>query len=197
MLDSWYWNVSAEKGFKVNDSDIDFWKFEMEGSWYHQFTKTIWLKLRGYVGRVTGSQFPVQESIFAVGDIDPRHQKSVFQRRGFWAPGRNYIAGGGMQMYGYNDPRNARYFAAKNGAAVNVSFKVWKWLPTLYASAGVLNNSLFDLFKQKAFAETGIKISLPGLKFVLPLYLSDPLPGEKHLAFRWSFHYYFPMGFGF
>ena len=194
MLHSWETALRVHKGIGLGNSKADFWKAEAEGSYFWRLAKYQSVRFHVYFGSLQGNRFPLQESVFAGGDIDPRHQAFAFARRGKLAPNRYFAFGRGMNMFGYN-PWDGRYFAGKSGASFGMDFNVYRLLPTLYASAGVLSNRSFECFTQDPFAEFGIKIKLPGFKLIFPIYLTDPAPGDKHLELRFLAQYAFKLNF--
>ncbi|WP_044280987.1 M1 family metallopeptidase [Caldithrix abyssi] len=185
-----------QKGMQLAGSKTNYLKVEIGGNWWARVSKNSWFRLEGYWANIWGAAYPRQESIFAGGEIDPRHQKFVFSRRGSLAPNRHYTLGQGMKMYGYGDPDN-RYFLGKSGAALSLTVKPWKYLPVMYGSGAALGQKSMGLKGNQLFAEAGLKFNVASIEMIFPLYISDPAPGEKHLAFRFLLNYSFRLSFGF
>ncbi len=183
MLHKWHLDIRVDRGLGMHGYDTNFLKFETQADYFRRLSKTQSIHVYSYLGSVWSGNFPLQESIFAAGTVDPHHRKFVFARRGKLAPNRYVALGQGMNMYGYNQA-DGRYFAGKSGASLGMDVKLSRFLPVLYASTGVLSGRSLDWFARKPFAEIGIKFPFFNSSIILPLYLTDPAPGEKHLAFR-------------
>ncbi len=194
MLSQMNVSFSIHKGIGISGSEVDFWKIESQAGLSHRFSRQTRISLQAYAGSVMGNNIPLQESIFAAGDVDARHLSFAFARRGRLAPNRRFVFGRGMNMYSYNQA-DGRFFNGKSGAALHLDLDVWRFLPTLYGSVALLGTSNLDMITQKPFAEFGAKLSLFKTRLIFPLYLTNPAPGEKHFAFRFLFSYSFSLGF--
>ena len=196
MLQSVSGHVRLEKGLELQDRQVDFTKLEISGYFWRRPFKNTWFRLDGYLANIWGTKVPLQENIFAAGDVDPRHQQFAFGRRGRLAPNRYFTFTSGMKMYGYNDTQNP-FFYGKSGAALSLSVKPYKYVPVIYTSAALLSPKSLDFKTDRMFAEAGIKTNIAGGDLIFPLYVSDPAPGEKHLDFRFLFNFNFNISFGF
>ena len=188
--------MRLQKGLKIQKENMNFVKLETEVNWWKRPWKNTWFNVYGYLGNIWGNKFPLQEYIFAAGDIDPRHQRMAFARRGKFAPNRYFTFGQGLRMYGFTDPDNP-YFKGKSGASLSLTCKPYRHIPSLYVSAAVLSNKTMDFNQEKLFAEAGLKTNLKGINMIFPLYVSDPPPGGKHFDFRFLFEYQFRLRLGF
>ncbi len=192
LLQAFNGKFGIYKGMSITAEPTNFVKIETEARWWMRLSKTLWIELKGFWGNIWGSHYPLQESIFAGGEVDPRHHYLAFSRRGNLAPNRYFTFLQGMQMYGYTNPTN-RYFVGKSGWATSLSVKFWKHLPGVYLSGAMLTTKTLDFRSDRLFAEAGFRLKFLGVNFVLPLYITDPAPGEKHLDFRFRFNYYFSL----
>jgi len=183
MLTRFKFWLKAEKALPVFNSAIDYSKIELDARARLYFSRSGFIRLRAYSGGLLSGTAPLQEYIFVAGDIDPKHEQFLWQRRGIMAPNHYYSLDRGMRMYGYNQQQNP-FFHGKIGASFSVETKFVKFLPNIYGSVAVLGDKISELNKDRLFAESGIKITMGPAKIILPLYVSDPAPGEKHLQLR-------------
>ncbi len=194
MLNSFRFSFALHKGMAIPNSKTDFLKLESEADFSHRLARHTQVKIHAYAATVKGHSLPLQESIFAAGDVDARHQRFAFARRGRLAPNRSFVFQQGMNMFGYHNA-NGPYFMGKSGAAVNLDLKIWRYLPVVYGSVAVLGPGYFDWFTHKAFGEFGLKLALFNARIILPLYLTNPPPTERHWAVRVLFGYSFHLDF--
>ena len=172
--------AKGEKAIPVADFSFDYTKLEMETTAKYYFGLNRFVDLRLYAGGILTGDAPLQESVFAAGDIDPKHEQIVPQRRGKLALNRGFNMGHGMRMYGYNGTGNP-FFNGKVGASFSAGIKMIKFIPQIYGSVATIGD---ELSAAHPFAEAGIKLEIAPIQIVLPLYISDPAPGEKHLGLR-------------
>ena len=183
MLSRWNMEASAEKSIPSFGDKADYFKLNVESAFKYRMTRASYFNLHIFAGRLWGSGIPRQEYIFAAGDLDPKQHSFALSRSGNWAPLRRFSFGRGLNMYGYNQSENI-FFKGRQAASIGLDLKV-KYLPVLYVSGASLVGQDEDFFRKKSFfAEGGIKGNLGGMEIILPLYLTHPVRGEKHLAFR-------------
>jgi len=183
MLLRWNSRLLAEKGFPQSGTNPHYTKLELESTFKYLYSRSGYVRLRAFAGGIWGSGMPVQETFFAGGDADAKHKQFVFQRRGKLAPLRYVSRENGLAMFGYRDAGNP-FYNGRFGASLAADVQAVDFLPVWYGAAAVLADNTADLNREHLFAESGLKINLAGLKLLLPLYISDPPPGENHLAWR-------------
>jgi hypothetical protein len=89
-----------------------------------------------------------------------------------------------MNLPGYARS-NGFYPSGKAGASMSVEIKYRRFfLPALYGSGGTLSPTVSDFGSDDFIAETGLKVEAGPIKVILPLYITDPPPGEAHFDFR-------------
>ncbi len=187
MLYEWQAAVYGTSGQDDLDSKRYFTRVELSTNYKRYFGLNDYFALRGYMGGVNGKGIPLQEHIFAFGNIDPRHQVFMPYRRGKWGAGRGFSALGGMNMVGYNNLYQP-FFKGKYGASISAEIK-YGFLPGLYYSAALLSNSVTNWTPRHIFSEAGVKshfsFGAGELQMILPLYVEYPAPGEK--KWQWRF----------
>ncbi len=180
MLSRWTTEAGIEKSFAAK---ADYVKLNVESSFKYRMTRASFFDLRLFAGRLWGSGIPVQEYIFAAGDLDPKQNSFAVSRSGNWAPLRRFSFGRGLNMYGYNQSESF-FFKGRQAASVGLDLKI-KYLPVLYVSGASLAQQSKDFLSEDSFfAESGVKLDLNGMELVFPLYLTHPVQGKKHFAFR-------------
>ncbi len=182
MLQRWDVALHGEVGFA---KDISYEKFSLTGSFLQKLSQNSFLALRFFSGALFGKQFPLQEGIFTGGDADPKHENFVVSRQGTYAPLHTFSFNRGMNMPGYANPDNS-FFKGSAGSALSLDLKL-KYLPVLYASAGIITDDLSGYSSAPVLTEAGIKLNLTSMEFIFPLYINRPALNEKKVAFRFLF----------
>jgi len=183
MLIRWQNRFLAEKGFPQPQAKTNYGKLELESTFKYIYSRSGYIRLHAFAGGVWGNHIPLQETLFAAGQTDAKHKKFVAQRRGRLAPLRHFGWENGLAMFGYRDAANP-FFNGRLGASFAADLQTFSFLPVFYGAAAVLADNTGDLNGEHLFAETGLKLDLKGAKIILPLYISNPPSGEKHLAWR-------------
>jgi hypothetical protein len=188
----YYYNtqLSVEKALDILDSETNFTKAEFEFFYKRYLTKKSQIKFRLYGAGLWGSDIPNQELIYSGGDTDPKHKRFALGRRGAEAPLRIWTFNSKMNMPGYSDTDNL-YRAGKAGASMRFEYKREPF-PAIYAAGGSISTTIDD-FGKDYIAEYGLILGGDNLHFVFPIYVTDPSPDEKHVAFRFQFNFKIPI----
>ena len=190
MLYNFTTQLSVEKAVDVLDSETDYTKAEIDFSYKRYLTKKSTIKFKIFGSGLWGSDIPTQELIYASGDTDPKHKQFALGRRGTEAPLRIWTFNSKMNMPGYSDKQNP-YRAGKAGASIRLEYERDPF-PTIYGAAGSIGGEMDD-FGDNYFAEYGLIVGGDILSLVFPLYVTDPSPDDKHLAFRFQFNFKSPI----
>ncbi len=191
-----YWadlNILFEKSIDILDSQVDYFKFELQEKLTFYLSKKVTTILDLYVGSISGDAIPSQELIFAGGDVDPKHEDFVPGYRGSVAPLRSYFLGKGMNMFGHGQV-NRNYLRNNSGFAAGIELDA-PLIPSIYGRVGTLALNFNSLGDGKYFVESGVKIKFGFATLVYPFYISDPLHGEDNFDFRFFFNLESPMSF--
>jgi len=182
MLHRWDVALHAELGFS---RDISYEKFFLSAFFQQDISKNSNISLRFFSAALQEDNYPIQERIFAAGDVDPKHEHFAISRQGSYAPLHSFSNGKGMNMPGYANSENP-FFSGKAGSALSLNVKV-KYFPVLYGSAGMVVNDLANYSSAPVLAEAGLKLNLQSMEFIFPLYINRPAANEKNWAFRFLF----------
>ena len=178
-------NLSFEKTFEALDSRADYFKTEFSEQNTFYISKNIYTRLDVYTAYVSGDDIPIQEKIFAGGDVDPKHENFVIGYRGSVAPLRSQALQSGMGMLGYSH-NNRVYLKNNAGFSAGAEIKL-PYMPIIYGRAGALSDELASLADQKFFSEAGLKLDTAAMAFIFPLWVSDPFATEDNFDFRFLF----------
>ncbi len=186
MLHRFQGKISVEHAFPVGDVQYDYTKFELSARYKYRWRRWLAVSADVYTGLIDGSVIPLQENIFAGGDVNAKHLKYAPAFRGDIGPLRSYGYFSGMNMPGYSGLRG-NYLKAKNGFStgftVHIPFGVG-----LYVRTGVLGDDISTLMDQQFMTEYGIRLGDGSIKVVLPLYVTHPVDGSDSFAFRYFFN---------
>lgn len=183
MLTRWKTVANIEKGIASFGDKADYVKLFLESVFKYKMASASYLNLHFFAGHLWGSEIPLQEYLFAAGDLDPKQNSFAVSRSGSWAPLRRFSFGRGLNMYGYNQSKNI-FFKGRQAASFGLDLKII-YLPVLYFSGASLAQQSGQFLKQDSFfGESGVKLNFSGLEAIFPLYLTHPVVGDKHLAFR-------------
>jgi len=189
--------MSVEKAISAFDSEADFLKLEVTSTYMQRFTRNFSTRVKFFGSGIWGDGLPLQERIYLGGHVDPKHRQFALSRRGDAAPLRLWTFGQGMNMVGYAYGDGV-YPSGKAGAAVTAELNYTGFpLPIFYGSAATLSQSVGDFGEDDVVYEAGIKMGNNLLTFILPLWVSDPLPGDDQFEFRFLFNLNLTAGIGF
>jgi len=197
-------NLAAEASQALWGSEFDYWKFSGQarlrfGSRMNEFA------CRLFGGVFNGDDAPIQELFYTDG-ANPRERFERFYLRSIAAfPAEvNYHFPGGGNLRGYVDaPQGTEQLAALNAEA---SFGwlmplVRKVLPRRWTVqvSGFYNVAHIQMPDQgdDTLMDAGVGLKLNAqflsrrvtMRFDFPIWLSQPLPGEKETEFRWLFSF--------
>jgi hypothetical protein len=174
----------AEKAFGAAGFEVDYFKLALTTKYSHSFTKYISVRTRLYGCGIWGDNLPRQERIYLGGDIDPKFKRFAVARRGDWAPLRNWTYDSGMNLPGYARS-NGDYQSGRAGASVSLEMKYRRFfLPAVYGSGGTLSPTAGNFGSDDFVAEAGFKVEAGPIIIILPVYVTDPPPGEEHFDIR-------------
>jgi hypothetical protein len=183
--------MEYEQAFRIFNSQTAFSKMSAEIRFARRFSRSAALKVRLYAAGLAGSATPAQEYIYSGGDVDPKHKRFAFARRGAMAPLHAWFFNDGMGMPGYANRENP-FRSGRAAAALAMDCSVFS-LPAPYLSAGT-NSMDRSQFGKYVFAEYGVKYESGPVKLICPLYITDPAPGESHFDWRFHFNIDFDLG---
>jgi len=182
---------SVEKTIDLFDSDHDYLKYQISNRLRYFLSERSIILWDFYLGTVDGDNIPLQELIFAGGDIDPKHQKYVPGYRGSIAPLRSFSLNRGMQMLGYSHVKRV-YLNSKSGYATGLEFNL-PYIPTVYGRFASLFEKWADFGENDVFYEAGVKFGDEYFSMIFPIYISDPDENEDNIDFRFFFNYKLPF----
>ena len=184
MLHRFNANFDVEKAIDISDFQADYLKISLSSNYRYQFSKRLFGTIRTFGGGIIGDELPRQERIYLGGDVDPKHQRFAFSRKGGMAPLRTWTYISGMNMFGYGR-MNGHYSSGKAGASATLEIRYRRFLlPSLYLSSGTISEKIDDFGSDDLVHELGFKFNLPFVTFILPFYISDPCSGEDNFDFR-------------
>lgn len=186
MLYSLNSRLAIERSLDLLDNEADYTKATFSFNYKRYLTRKSHLRFDLFGSAIAGDKVPAQELIYAGGETDPKHKRFAIGRRGSVAPLRHFIYNEGMNMPGYtasNHPLNR----GKAGASARLTYK-YGFLPSFYGSVATISASAEQLGKD-IFGEYGLIIGGDNINIILPLYVTDPAPGEKHWAWRYFFSF--------
>lgn len=173
-------SLTVSQGVTIRENDADFTKWTFTGN-------TAWesvIKYRFFMG-VGYQNLPLQESIFAGGDIDPRRREIFVNRKGSYSMLNSMSNGEGMNMSGYGVSKDAALFRGKAGFSHQLYITV-PILNSIFISAG----NVFPTINQLDFSDLKYDAGIyygNDMAFVsLPLWISHPVSGETPWDFRWT-----------
>ena len=156
------------------------------------------LAVRLFGGRFWGDKFPIQEMFFVDG-ANPRQkfEKYYLRSRGSFPELIPYHLPGGANMRGYLDQK----IPADRIAAINIEASTLRWASFRRRRFFSVNFTVFADFTRyhdpsgnwTYLMDAGIGTlwrvralyRFWTLRVDFPIYVSDPLPGEKNVKFRW------------
>jgi hypothetical protein len=179
-----------EQTVDVLKSEADYTKAQFSFYYKRYLTKNSDLIFRLYGANLWGNDIPTQELVYTAGEVDPKHQMFAPGRRGSISPLRSWSFGTGMLMQGYNDLYNP-YRVGKTAASARLEY-CRSPFPAIYAAGGSVKTGL-SKFGDKIIGEYGVIYGDDSFQLIFPVYITDPAPKEKHLAFRFLFRFHVPI----
>ena len=195
------WTGSASFQIKTSEqipgSEFRYTKVRSQFN-YQLGNRGRYLALRLFGGRFWGDNYPIQEMFFLDGaNPSQRFEKYYLRSRGGFPELIPYHFPGGGNMRGYLDQR----IPTDEIAAINVEASTLRWTPSSMRRSFSLNLTVFADYARYHngngdrinIADAGIGTLWRLRKFYrywtlrvdFPIYVSDPLPGEKNVKFRW------------
>jgi hypothetical protein len=144
---------------------------------------TRWLRtsLRLFGGYVDGDP-PLQERLYLSGGLVPEGLLAfVADGRGDMAPQNNYYVPGDANLRGYY----GRHAADKVAASLSLGIPLPKIPVTLFYDLGNVWPDFDEVSLESLKQDAGIAIGLGPVSGHFPIWISDPLPGEDELKYRW------------
>jgi len=161
------------------------------------------LALRLFGGNISGDEAPLQEKFFIDG-ANPVERYSKFYLRSVAAlpPELHYHFPGGGNLRGYIDQPMAtdRIVAFNTELRSNILTPLFRKILPRRSTVGI--SAFLDAAQLKTFDNENKRLMDAGLgiqfrprffyrrftlRFDFPIWVSDPLPGEKETKFRWVF----------
>ncbi|NOZ61668.1 MAG: hypothetical protein GXO74_08295 [Calditrichaeota bacterium] len=188
--------IQFETSEKIPGSEFSYSRLQSQLD-YRLGSGGRYLAVRLFGGRFWGDNFPMQKMFFADGaNPQQKFEKYYLRSRGSFSELIPYHLPGGGNLRGYLDQR----IATDRIAAVNVEASTIRLSPffrrkfmvniSVFADAGYLRNEKGD---RTTLTDAGIgsqwrfrafyRFFL--LRIDFPIYVSDPLPGEQSVRFRW------------
>ncbi len=195
-------NLNAETSQDFFGSEFDFSKLEGEFTFNYERSGNG-LRIRLFAGDFWGDEAPIQEKFFTDG-ANPRERFSKFYLRSVAAlpPELHYHFPGGGNLRGYID----QPIATERMMAFNTEFRSALLTPLfrkiLPRRSSVGLSPFFDFarvltvddnYQNLMDAGIGLQLNLRlfyrrfTLRFDFPVWVSEPLEGEKETKFRWVF----------
>ncbi|HED11477.1 MAG TPA: hypothetical protein ENJ10_12370 [Caldithrix abyssi] len=186
MLHRFKGRLSVEQALPLTDDKVEYTKLELSATYLYKVRRWLAVSADVYAGMIDGNTIPLQENIFAGGDVNPKHLKYAPGFRGDIGPLRSYTYLSGMNMPGYSGARGA-YLNAKNGFSTGFTVHIPYGLG-VYVRTGVLGNDLSAIMDQEFMTEYGLRLGTGNVKIILPLYVTNPPDGSDKFAFRYYFN---------
>lgn len=184
-------SFSIERTINLFNSEMDYTRYDFSEKFRYYISERSNILWDFYMGSVDGDNVPVQELIFAGGDIDPKHQAFIPAYRGSSAPLRKFSLNSGMQMLGHAHTKRV-FLKDKSGYAMGLEFDL-PYLPKVYGRMASLFDKPADFSKNDPFYEAGFKLGNQYFSLIFPLYISDPGENENNTEFRMFYNFTFPF----
>lgn len=176
--------ASATGGFLLErDSTVNnFSRFTLEPKAYLRVWRRQMVSLRGFFGAISGAA-PAQEQFFLSGAYKTSGINAVIvSGRGWFSAQEHYHVEGSADVPGYL----GRHLRSRLAASANLSLPLYKYPLAFFADAALLADDYRQLAASQAYCDAGLSLQAGPWRFLFPLWINRPLPGEKRLDFRWK-----------
>ena len=160
----------------------NYMRAEAEERAYLRLGKYVRIDARGIIGQISGDP-PAQEQYFLSGGFKATGlDNMIVSYTGWFSPQERYHIDGGANLPGYA----GRHVRGTSVLAAGLSLPLHRTPVALFCGAGQVINDWSELHPGRVPANAGVDLRLPGVRLLLPLWINQPLPREKKLAWRWK-----------
>jgi hypothetical protein len=162
-------------------SDLGFLKTSLTLKTRFRWIRHLSSVLRLFAGYTDGDP-PLQERFYLSGGLIPEGLLGfVADGRGHMAPQNNYYVPGDANLRGYY----GRHIADRVAASVGLEIPLPKIPVSLFYDLGNVWPDLDRVTWEGLRQDAGISVHLGPVTGHFPIWISDPLPGEDRVEFRW------------
>lgn len=174
--------ASASAGFVTSGGGANYARFSLDERAYLRLCRYQKVKLRGFFGSIAGAA-PAQEQFFLSGAFKTAGFNSVIvSGKGWFSAQENYHVAGSADVPGYL----GRHLRGRLAASANLSLPLYKYPIALFADAALLADQYRQLAVKGAYCDAGVSLQAGPVLFLFPVWINQPLEGERRLAFRWK-----------
>jgi len=176
--------ISASAGYLIgsDQTENNFSRFSLETKDYFRIGRRQTVNLRGFFGAIAGAA-PAQEQFFLSGAYQTSGLNAIIvSGRGWFSAQEHYHVEGSADVPGYL----GQHLRGRITTSLNLSIP-WQGLPlAFFADGALLSDTYRQLAIKNAYGDAGISLQAGPVKFLFPLWINQPLPGEKRFRFRWK-----------
>ncbi len=179
--------LSLQAGGEALRSDFSFGRVQLSSSFDWRILRWLQADLRLFGGAISGES-ALQDRFYLYGGVEPRGPLSpLADGRGRYSAHQRLQLpeeGGGLSGY------YGRYLSGNRIAAMNFEITVPRAFVKLFFDAGNVWDEGSPTDNGKWRYDAGARVNIGPVAVNFPFWVSDPLPGENALEFRWLISLY-------